>query len=165
MANIVLADEINRATPRTQSSLLEAMGEGQVTVDGVTRELPRPFMVLATQNPVELEGTYPLPEAQLDRFLLRIELGYPDREQEQQILRRFGSASPLENLLPTASKEQIREMQRMAQTVFVSDAALGYLVDVVRATRSHPSIRLAASPRAGSGPLSVGAGPGRIARS
>ncbi|NPV71440.1 MAG: MoxR family ATPase [Firmicutes bacterium] len=148
MAHIVLADEINRATPRTQSSLLEAMGERQVTVDGVTRELPRPFMVLATQNPIEMEGTYPLPEAQLDRFMLRISLGYPERDLEMGIVQRFGTLDPLSDLAPVLSPEQVLGLQGAAKTVRVTDVVLGYLVDVVRATRTHSSSRLGASPRA-----------------
>ncbi|MGE5484933.1 MAG: AAA family ATPase [Ignavibacteriales bacterium] len=148
MANIVLADEINRATPRTQSSLLEAMGERQVTVDGVTRELPWPFMVLATQNPIEMEGTYPLPEAQLDRFLMRVNLGYPERGREMDIARRFGVLDPLSGLDPVLSQEQVVELQQAARSVKVTDVVLGYLVDVVRGARSHSSVRLGVSPRA-----------------
>ncbi|MCR4399137.1 MAG: MoxR family ATPase [Firmicutes bacterium] len=148
MANIVLADEINRATPRTQSSLLEAMGERQATVDGVTRKLPQPFMVLATENPIEMEGTYPLPEAQMDRFLMRVRLGYPEREYEMEVIRRFGAADPLSALSAVVSPEQVVELQRAAGGVRISDAVMGYLVDVVRATRCHPSARLGGSPRA-----------------
>ena len=147
MSNIVLADEINRATPRTQSSLLEAMGERQVTVDGVTRPLPEPFMVLATQNPIEREGTYPLPEAQLDRFLLKLDLGYPEREREMEIVRRFGSADPLSDLAPALSAEQVVGLQVAARRVRVTDTVLGYLVDVVRGTRAHASARVGVSPR------------------
>jgi MoxR-like ATPase len=129
MSQVVLADEINRATPRTQSAMLEAMQERQVTVDGVTRPVPRPFLVLATQNPVELEGTFPLPEAQLDRFLLRLQIGYPDESEEAQIL-------------------QVREMQELRKQVRIEDSLLSYAVNVARATREHGEILLGASPRA-----------------
>ncbi len=147
-ANVLLADEINRATPRTQSALLEAMEERQVTADGETRFLPRPFFVLATENPVELEGTFPLPEAQLDRFMLKLTLGYPDRDEERTIARRFQEASPLDSLAPVLDGRQISELGRMCRQVFVSEAVEGYLIDIVRATRSHPGVALGASPRA-----------------
>ncbi len=147
MAQIVLADEINRAGPRTQSALLEAMEERQVTVDGVTRPLPRPFLVLATQNPVELEGTFPLPEAQVDRFLLRVALGYPEREEERQILHRFQTDNPLDRIEPVVSAEQIQEAGRLCRQVYVHPALEDYLLDLVRASRTDPAITLGVSPR------------------
>ncbi len=151
MAQVVLADEINRATPRTQSALLEAMQERQVTVDGTTMSLPAPFLVMATQNPIELEGTFPLPEAQLDRFLLRLELGYPDEQQEEEMLLRFERENPLAELQQVVSSEEILELQRAVQSVRVEPVVRGYLVRVIRATRSHEDIVLGASPRASLG--------------
>jgi MoxR-like ATPase len=148
LTQIVLADEVNRAGPRTQSALLEAMEERQVTVDGVTRPLPRPFLVLATQNPVELEGTFPLPEAQLDRFLLRIAIGYPEADEERQILRRFRDADPLSELAPVASGEEILALGKACRSIHVSDAIETYIVNLARATRDDASITLGASPRA-----------------
>lgn len=147
-ANLVLADEINRATPRTQSALLEAMEERQVTSDGETRRLARPFFVLATENPIEQEGTFPLPEAQLDRFLMRVSLGYPDREEERRIARRFFETSPLEDLVPVVSADELWSLARACRQVYVGDAVEGYLVDLVRATRDRSGIELGASPRA-----------------
>lgn len=147
-AHLVLADEINRATPRTQSALLECMEERQVTVDGETRPLPRPFLVIATQNPVELEGTFPLPEAQLDRFLLRIELGYPGEAEEEEMVLRFEEASPLEELHPVATVEQLVALQREVRRIHVDPAVRGYLVQLTRATRANPAVQLGASPRA-----------------
>jgi MoxR-like ATPase len=147
-ANVVLADEINRATPRTQSALLEAMEERQVTVDGETRPLPRPFIVLATQNPVELEGTFPLPEAQLDRFLLRVRMGYPTRDEERQVARRFYDRNPLEALQPVLRADDVPELAQLCRRVHVSEAVEEYLVDVVRATRLQADVALGASPRA-----------------
>lgn len=147
LAEVVLADEINRAGPRTQSALLEAMEERQVTVDGVTRPLPRPFLVLATQNPVELEGTFPLPEAQVDRFLMRIGLGYPDEEEEVAILRRFRTDDPLVELAPVVESGQLLAMQAAVRHVFVHPAVERYLVRLVQATRSHSGILLGVSPR------------------
>jgi MoxR-like ATPase len=146
--NLLLADEINRATPRTQAALLEAMEERQVTADGETRLLERPFLVLATENPIELEGTFPLPEAQLDRFMIRLTLGYPEREDERQIVRRFRADSPLEELRPVLSGEEIVELGRSCRRVFVGEAVEAYLVDVVRATRGRAGVALGASPRA-----------------
>ncbi len=146
-AQIVLADEINRATPRTQSALLEAMQERQVTIDGQTYALPRPFMVLATQNPIELEGTFPLPEAQVDRFLMRIALGYPDEQEENAILRRFERDDPLERLTPVAGAEQVLEAQAAVRQVHVEDSVREYMVRVVRATREHEAVALGVSPR------------------
>ena len=134
-ANVLLGDEINRATPRTQSALLEAMEERQVTVDGETRPLPRPFLVLATENPVELEGTFPLPEAQLDRFLVRVSLGYPSREEERCIARRFQDDNPLERLTPVLSAAALPSLVGACRRVFVGEAVEEYLVDIVRATR------------------------------
>jgi MoxR-like ATPase len=146
-SQVVLADEINRATPRTQSALLECMEERQVTVDGETRPLPRPFLVLATQNPIELEGTFPLPEAQLDRFLLRLPVGYPTGAEEREILRRFRLDSPLEELAPVVAVDELLAMQRLSRTVRVAPPVEEYLVEVVRATRAHPAVELGASPR------------------
>ncbi len=148
LANVVLADEVNRATPRTQSALLEAMEERTITVDGETRVLPRPFVVLATQNPVELEGTFPLPEAQLDRFLLRLKVGYPDAEGELAVLRRFESASPLEDLQPVVQAEALVALSSRLPGVHVEDAVARYVVALVRATRDHAAFDLGASPRA-----------------
>jgi MoxR-like ATPase len=147
MAHIVLADEINRAGPRTQSALLEAMEERQVTVDGQTRPLPRPFLVIATQNPIELEGTFPLPEAQLDRFLLRLSLGYPEAGDEREILRRFRTADPLADLTPVASGEDVVALNALIRQVHVSPPVEGYILALVRATRDNPAVALGASPR------------------
>jgi MoxR-like ATPase len=147
-ANVLLADEINRATPRTQSALLEAMEERQVTAEGETRPLPRPFLVLATQNPIELEGTFPLPEAQLDRFLLKVRLGYPTAAEERAIARRFQGRQPLDELEPVATAAQVQALGRAVAAVHVGEAVEGYIVDLVRATRAHESVALGASPRA-----------------
>ena len=148
IAQVVLADEINRATPRTQSALLEAMGEGQLTVDEVTVPLPKPFLVIATQNPIELEGTFPLPEAQLDRFLLRIRLGYPDEMEENEILERFHTASPMDSLQAVTAGDEFVAIQRLVTEVHVEPALRGYIVQVVQATRQHDDVELGASPRA-----------------
>jgi MoxR-like ATPase len=148
MSQVVLADEINRATPRTQSALLEAMQERQVTVDGVTRPLPRPFLVMATQNPIELEGTFPLPEAQIDRFLMRIALGYPEETEENAILERFRGGDPLASLESVTSPAEIIEMQEGRREVRVAEAVREYIVRVARATRQNTDIELGASPRA-----------------
>lgn len=148
MAQILLADEINRATPRTQSALLEAMQERQVTVDIATHELPRPFMVMATQNPVELEGTFPLPEAQLDRFLLKLAIGYPDAPGENDILLRFERDDPLLTLDKVVEPEEILQMQQEVRQVKVEDSVRQYIVNICRATREHDDIALGASPRA-----------------
>ncbi len=145
--NILLADEINRATPRTQSSLLECMAEGQVTVDGVTRRLPPPFFVLATQNPVETLGTYPLPEAQLDRFLMRISMAPPAQEQEVAILERFRDAEPLEELQAVCTKEDIVQLQQQARKVFVHKAMLHYIAALAQGSRGRKGIELGVSPR------------------
>ena len=147
--NLLLVDEINRATPRTQSALLEAMQERQVTVEGVTRPLPDPFLVLATQNPVEFEGTFALPQAQLDRFLLRAAIGYPDGEAERRIARRYQEAAePLEAIEPVITPERLLEVRDRVRTVHVAEEVEAYLVEVVRATRNHPDLSLGASPRA-----------------
>lgn len=143
--HIVLADEINRSTPRTQSALLEAMNEGQVTLDSATHPLPHPFMVLATQNPADFAGTFPLPESQLDRFLMRISLGYPDREAERQVLT--GTLLPRE-LKPVMEAEEVIEMQRRVEQVRVEGSLVGYILDIVAATRNLPAIALGGSPRA-----------------
>ncbi len=148
LANVVLADEVNRATPRTQSALLEAMEERQVTIDGQTILLPRPFLVLATQNPVELEGTFPLPEAQLDRFLLRVALGYPDEEAEDAMLLRFGSGDPWRELQPVLEPAEAERVQTIAREVHVEPVVRRYILDLVRSTRGHPALQLGASPRA-----------------
>ena len=146
-SQIVLADEINRATPKTQSALLEAMEERQVTVDGVTRPLPPPFMVMATQNPVEYEGTFPLPEAQLDRFLLRIHLGYPDANDEIAVLEGQQKQHPIETLDAVAAPEEIREVHNVARDIWVDPALKQYAVQLVAATRAHDAVYLGASPR------------------
>lgn len=148
MQQIVLADEINRATPRTQSALLEAMQERQVTSDGVTRPLPRPFMVLATQNPIELEGTFPLPEAQVDRFLLRITIGYPDQAEENSILERFKRSDPLQDLEAVTTPEEITSLQQERRNVRIEDSVRDYIVRIARSTRENKDISLGASPRA-----------------
>jgi MoxR-like ATPase len=148
ISQVVLADEINRATPRTQSALLEAMQERQVTIDGVTHPLPRPFLVLATQNPVELEGTFPLPEAQIDRFLLRIALGYPSEAEEAAILERFRLADPLPDLQAVVTPAEVIELQNQRRQIRVEESVRDYVVKVARATRKHSEIDLGASPRA-----------------
>ncbi|MFW5941136.1 MAG: AAA family ATPase [bacterium] len=147
-SEILLADEINRATPRTQSALLEAMQERQVTVDIATHELPRPFLVMATQNPIELEGTFPLPEAQLDRFLMRVTIGYPDEKQENDILLRFEREDPLETLEAVVEPQQILQMQEAVRFIRVEESVRNYIVNVCRTTRRHEDIELGASPRA-----------------
>jgi MoxR-like ATPase len=146
-AQIVLTDEINRATPRTQSALLEAMQERTVTIDGATRQLPRPFLVIATQNPVELEGTFPLPEAQLDRFLLKLLMGYPSQDEEEQILTRYERSSPLDALEAVVSAAELTHAQAEVRSIGVSPEVRRYLVELVRATRNHPDVELGASPR------------------
>lgn len=147
MAQIVLADEINRATPKTQAALLEAMQERQVTVDGVTHELPRPFMVLATQNPIEYEGTFPLPEAQLDRFLLRLRIGYPELKDEISILEGQQFEHPIDSLERVASVEEVIEAQEAIKGAHVSDELKRYIVELARQTRSHGEVYLGASAR------------------
>jgi MoxR-like ATPase len=152
-ANVVLADEINRATPRTQSALLEAMAERTVTIENETMALPRPFLVLATENPIELEGTFPLPEAQLDRFIMRLSIGYPDEADEEAILDRFGGADPLADLEPIAAPGDILAATVAARTVTISADLRHYLTRLVRATRTHEAVELGASPR---GTLALG---------
>ena len=147
MAQIVLADEINRATPKTQSALLEAMQERQITVDGVTHLLPKPFMILATLNPIEYEGTFRLPEAQLDRFLLRVRLGYPALEDEIDVLKRQQFQHPLDDLAQVVSAEELSQAQKGIQAVFVADAVYQYIVEIVQQTREHKDVYLGASPR------------------
>jgi MoxR-like ATPase len=147
-ANIVLGDEINRASPKTQSALLEAMEEQQVTVDVATYQLEPPFMVIATQNPVEMEGTYPLPEAQRDRFMTRLSIGYPDKEAELAMLDSHGSSSPLDDLKPVAHAADIRELVAAVREVHVSEPIRQYIIDLVNATRTSAELRLGASPRA-----------------
>jgi MoxR-like ATPase len=147
-AQVVLADEINRATPRAQAALLEAMAEGQVTVDGTRYMLERPFFLIATQNPVDHEGTFPLPEAQLDRFLIRLSLGYPNATEEAGMLERLQHRHPIEKLEPVASAEEIRGCQEAVRTVHVDAKVREYIVQIVRGTREHDAIRLGASPRA-----------------
>ncbi len=146
-ANIVLADEINRTTPKTQSALLEAMNESQVTVDNRTYPLPKPFMVVATQNPNEHHGTYPLPESQLDRFLIRLRIGYPPAQNEKEILRNFAANNPLAAVEPVMSAEEVAEMQEQARNITVDDALVGYLLALVEKTRQHEHLTLGVSPR------------------
>jgi MoxR-like ATPase len=148
LSNIVLADEINRATPRTQSALLEAMEERTISIEGETRQLPEPFVVLATQNPVELEGTFPLPEAQLDRFLLRLKVGYPDEAGEFEVLRRFEGASPIESLGPVVEAEELNTLSESLPQIHVEDDVVRYAVSICRATRTNEAFDLGASPRA-----------------
>ncbi|HVN55369.1 MAG TPA: MoxR family ATPase [Anaerolineaceae bacterium] len=147
MAQIVLADEINRATPKTQSALLEAMEERQTTVDGVTHPLPQPFMVMATQNPIEYEGTFPLPEAQLDRFLLRVRMGYPNLNDEIHVLELQQISHPINDLTPVVSLEELQQVQQAIKTVYVAPAIKRYLVELTRLTREHNDVYLGASPR------------------
>ena len=146
-ANIVVGDEINRASPKTQSALLEAMEERQVTIDGVTRELTLPFMVIATQNPLEHEGTYPLPEAQLDRFMMRVVIGYPSRDKELEILETHGVRSTFLDLDPVVSLEDVEGMIDIARQITVSASVKSYIIDLIEGTRLHPDIMLGASPR------------------
>ena len=147
MAQIVLADEINRATPKVQSALLECMEEGQITVDGVAHRMPSPFHVLATQNPIEYEGTFPLPETQLDRFLLRIGLGYPSQDDEIAIVEKQQHVHPIEKIGPVASGADLLELQASVKDIFVDDTIKQYITSLVAATRDHPTIYLGASPR------------------
>ena len=147
MAQIVLTDEINRATPKTQSALLEAMEERQITVDGITHEMARPFLVLATQNPIEYEGTFPLPEAQVDRFMMRIRLGYPSKANEIDVLNRQAERHPISALEQVVTVEELIGAQRAVRTVYVDDLVKSYIVDLVTMTRDHPDIYLGASPR------------------
>jgi MoxR-like ATPase len=156
ITNILLADEINRTIPRTQASLLESMEERQVTVDGQTFPLPQPFFVMATQNPIELEGTFPLPEAQLDRFLLKIRIGYPERNEEISILERFKEESPLLELEAVANPEQIAELQQARKRIRISRPVREYITDIVRATRHNESLRYGSSPRGSLGLMRTG---------
>jgi len=151
MAQIVLVDEINRATPKTQSALLEAMEELQVSVDGVTRPLEQPFIVMATQNPIEYEGTFPLPEAQLDRFLMRISLGYPSFTDELSVIEQQEKTHPIDELEAVASPEDVIKLQKAAQNVYVDTAVREYIVSLIEATRNHEDVSLGASPRASLG--------------
>jgi len=146
-ANVILADEINRTSPKTQSALLEAMDEHSVTVDGITHRLPQPFFVMATQNPLEYEGTFPLPEAQLDRFLLQLHLGYPSEREEMAILTRFTEENPINELQAVVSAEQIKSLQEDVTKVKVSDNIKEYLVRLCQKTRNHPNVYLGVSPR------------------
>ena len=147
-ANILLADEINRATPRTQSSLLECMEEHQITIDGVTHELEAPFLVIATQNPIDNQGTFPLPEAQLDRFLMRITTGYPSSEEGIHILQRFRQSNPMDTIYSVVSAKDVLSAQQFAASVNISDDLLTYIIQITEATRKSPSVKLGASPRA-----------------
>jgi MoxR-like ATPase len=147
LSQVLLADEINRATPRTQSSLLEAMQERQITVDGETYPLPRPFIVIATQNPIELEGTFPLPEAQVDRFLMQLRLGYPSAEEEDEILLRYQRRDPLMDLSPVATTEDVLQLQLQVQDIHVSTDVRNYTLQVTRTTREHEAVDLGVSPR------------------
>ena len=148
-SQVLLADEINRATPRTQAALLEAMQEGQSTVDGMTMPLPQPFLVMATQNPVEMEGTFPLPEAQLDRFMVRVKLGYPTPEEESEIFLRFEQDSVLPALEPVTAADELAHMQELVTRVRLDDIVRNYIVAIIRATRQNDGLALGASPRAG----------------
>ena len=161
-SNIVLADEINRASPKAQSALLEAMGEQQVTLDGVTRRLESPFTVIATQNPLEYEGTYPLPESQLDRFLMRLQVGYPDRASEDSILMDRGAQEPVDLIEPVADAAVVRWMSDQLEDVHVSGPLRSYLLEVASATRRHPGLSLGLSPPRGAGRAQGGAGQGRL---
>jgi len=156
MANVLLADEINRTIPRTQSSLLESMEERQVTVDGETYRLPHPFFVMASQNPIELEGTFPLPEAQLDRFLLKITLGYPDKEHEISILERFQEEDPLQALAAVADPSELAELQVLRKNIHISHPVKSYIADIVGATRDGGALRFGASPRGSLGLMRAG---------
>jgi len=156
ITNILLADEINRTIPRTQASLLESMEERQVTIDGQTFLLPHPFFVMATQNPIELEGTFPLPEAQLDRFLCKIHLGYPEKDEEISILERFREDDPLLKLKAVASPEQITKLQKLRKKIRLSLPVREYITDIVRATRNNKSLRFGASPRGSLGLMRTG---------
>jgi len=153
LCNILLADEINRTIPRTQASLLESMGEFQITVDGKTVLLPVPFFVIATQNPIEMDGTFPLPEAQLDRFLMRIDIGYPTKDEETAILQRFQKEDPLESIDAVMSLEEIRKLQKRRKSVHISDEIRSYITDIASATRNHEQVRYGISPRGSLGIL------------
>jgi MoxR-like ATPase len=145
--NVLLADEINRATPRTQSSLLEAMEERQVTIDGQTIQTPHPYFVIATQNPVESQGTFPLPEAQMDRFLMKVGLGYPTFEEERMIMTRFKNSQPLDKLAPAIKLEELKQMQEEVKEVFIAEEVERYLLELIHATRKHSAVEVGVSPR------------------
>jgi MoxR-like ATPase len=147
MGNIILADEINRTSPKTQSALLEGMEESSVTIDGMTRKLDKPFFVMATQNPIEYEGTYPLPEAQLDRFLLKMEMGYPEPEEEMEVLNRAQKNPPIEDLVPAITLAELIQLQEEVKDIFVDDTIKKYIVDIAHRTRIHANVYLGASPR------------------
>ena len=146
-ANIVLADEINRTTPRTQSALLECMQEARVTADGIVRVLPRPFFVVATENPIEFQGTYPLPEAQIDRFLMKLDIGYPGKQQEEEIIKRQFKRHPIEDLQPAVEQDEIIRLQEAVREIFLKDELVTYIVELVTATRKHADVKLGVSPR------------------
>ncbi|MDI7743659.1 MoxR family ATPase [Lysinibacillus fusiformis] len=148
VGNIILADEINRTSPKTQSALLESMEEGSVTIDGETLQIRKPFFVMATQNPIEYEGTYPLPEAQLDRFLLKIKMGYPSAQEEVEVLRRAANAEPIAHLTPVISLEELLDLQEEVRNVYIEDSVKSYIVQLARATRSVSEVYLGVSPRA-----------------
>ncbi len=158
MCNILLADEINRTIPRTQSSLLESMGEFQVTVDGKTMDLPRPFLVIATQNPIEMDGTFPLPEAQLDRFLMKIDLGYPSVEEEIEILERYQEHDPLQELKPVLFPDDIVKMQKERSAIKMTPPLREYIASLAAATREHPKVRYGISPRGSLGIMKAAQG-------
>lgn len=147
MGNIVLADEINRTSPKTQSALLEGMEDGSVTVDGETRVLSKPFFVMATQNPIEYEGTFPLPEAQLDRFIMKLKMGYPSEQEELEILSRIEQGHPIESIEPVIGLDELLSLQEMARNVYVEESVKKYVVDIIRRTRGHRAVYLGASPR------------------
>ncbi|MHC8520287.1 AAA family ATPase [Rossellomorea sp. H39__3] len=147
MGNIILADEINRTSPKTQSALLEGMEESSVTIDGMTRKLDKPFFVMATQNPIEYEGTYPLPEAQLDRFLLKMKMGYPEPEEEMEVLNRAQKNPPIEDLVPAITLAELIQLQEEVKDIFVDDTIKKYIVDIAHRTRIHANVYLGASPR------------------
>ncbi len=148
MANIVLADEINRTSPKTQAALLEALEEGSVTTDGETRIIQQPFLVMATQNPIEYGGTYPLPEAQLDRFLFKFRIGYPTKSEELEVLNRVEKQHPIETLFPVIELDELLEMKKQVKTIFVNENVKQYIINIVSETRHHPAVFLGASPRA-----------------
>ena len=148
VGNIILADEINRTSPKTQASLLEAMEEASITVDGETLSIPKPFFVMATQNPIEYEGTYPLPEAQLDRFLLKIRMGYPSVQQEIEVLRRAENRQPIQEIGAVMTVDELLALQQAVQQIYIEDGVKGYIVDIARATREHSKVYLGVSPRA-----------------
>ncbi|MCR2823717.1 AAA family ATPase [Lederbergia panacisoli] len=148
VGNIILADEINRTSPKTQSALLEGMEEKSITVDGVTLQLEKPFFVMATQNPIEYEGTYPLPEAQLDRFLLKMKMGYPTAKEEVEVLTRSQKVPPIEELKPVISLEELRDLQQQVKETYVEETLKQYIVELANRTRNHPNVYLGASPRA-----------------